>query len=183
MKENRHKALDYIFQHEGGYAERAEEGGGAVNMGVTFAVFEAWRGKGATWADLKAMTRSEAETIYGVQYLDPIHFDELPAGVDYCVLDAAVLGGVTGAIKLLQRGLRLEPEDGHFGLRTRWAVNHRVIPTLIGDICQARLAKYRMFKSRWDRVASPKTGKTWGQIWSERINAVHDRALRMAAQK
>jgi lysozyme family protein len=187
MKDNRHKALDYILAHEGGYAERPEEGGGAVNMGVTFAVFKAWVAlkkigdpDRLTWADLKALKRWEAEDIYGAQYCEPIHFDELPSGVDYCVLDAAVLGGVTGAIKLLQTALRIEPIDGHFGLRTRWAANHRDNLQLINDFCEARLAKYRMFKGRWNKVANAKSGKTWGQIWSERISTVKARALEMA---
>lgn len=185
MKENRHKALDYILAHEGGYAERPEEGGGAVNMGVTFAVYQSWRllkepSCKPTWADLKGMTRDEAEEIYDLQYLTPTHFNNLPPGIDYCMLDAAVLGGVTGAIKLLQTALRHEPVDGHFGLRTAWAVNHRNIDQFIADFCEARLAKYRMFKSRWNKVASAKSGKTWGQIWTERINTVKDRALKMA---
>jgi len=186
MKENRKAALDYIFRHEGGYAERAEEGGGAVNMGVTFAVFQAWRklhGKPEpTWSDLKAMERVEAEEIYGAQYLDPIHFDELPAGIDYCVLDAAILGGVTGAIKVLQTALKHEPVDGHFGLRTRWAARHRDVPKLIEAFCEARIAKYRLFRT-WKKVANLKTGKTWGAIWSERINTVRERALKMAEAK
>lgn len=183
MKENRKQALDYVLAHEGGYAERPEEGGGAVNMGITFAVFKAYRQllgfEEPTWADLKNMHRAEAEAIYGMQYCDPTHFDELPDGVDYCMLDAAVLGGVTGAIKLLQTGLRLEPIDGHFGLRTRWAANHRDVPKLIADICEARLAKYRMFKGRFNKVAIPKSGKTWGAVWTERINTVKARSISM----
>jgi lysozyme family protein len=184
MKENRKTALDWILAHEGGYAERPEEGGGAVNMGVTFAVFQAWRRLKGThepidFAALKAMTRDEAEQIYGMQYLTPIGFDHLPSGVDYCVLDAAVLGGVAGSIKLLQTALRIEPVDGQFGLRTRWAANHRAVPKLINDFCEARAAKYRLFKS-WKKVAIPKTGRTWGEIWNSRIDTVKNRALKMA---
>src|SRR5882757_9614145 len=103
MKSNELAALDFVLKDEGGYAERPEEGGGAVNKGVTFTVFKAWRLKQnkpePTWADLKAMTVEEAGQIYAAQFFEGVHFDDLPAGIDYCVLDAAVNGGVAGSIK------------------------------------------------------------------------------------
>jgi len=191
MRANREAVLAEILHTEAGYAERKEEGGGAVNRGVTFAVFSAWRrlkdleyGNDPlppTWDDLKRLTREEAIEIYEDQYLAPIRFDELPAGVDYCVLDAAVNGGVTGSIKILQEALGFEPEkcDGHFGAVTRWAVTHRVVPDLIMRLCDERLETYRTFKTRWNTVANEKTGKTWGEIWSERIEKVRGHALKM----
>lgn len=185
MKENREHSLASILRLEGGYAERPTEGGGAVNRGVTFTVFQAWRRlKGqmsVTYDDLKALTKEEAIAIYEEQFLAPIHFDELPSGVDHAVLDAAVLGGPTGAIKILQEALGFPPEkcDGHFGLVTRWAATHRVVPELIGRFCDERLETYRTFKN-WKVVAVAKTGKAWGDIWTARIAAVRKEALALA---
>lgn len=186
MKENLARVLEWVFKDEGGYAERPEEGGGAVNMGITFSVFKAWRllhGKPEpTWADLKAMPKSEATDIYHAQYLEDIHFDDLPAGVDYSVYDASVNGGVTGSIKILQEALGLVV-DGHYGLVTRWAVNHRDVPTLINRINDERLETYKEF-SRWFKIANPdkpvEKQVTWGTIWSNRIKEVRERSLDMA---
>lgn len=193
MKENTARVLEWVFKDEGGYAERQEEGGGAVNMGVTFSVFKAWRllqGKPEpTWADLKEMTKEEATEIYRAQYLEDVHFDDLPAGVDYAVYDAAVNGGVTGSIKILQEALGLVV-DGHYGLVTRWAANHRDVPTLINRLCDERLETYKEFP-RWNKIANPKKKDgtptpvekqvTWGKIWGNRIEEVRKRSLAMAA--
>lgn len=186
MKDNLARALEWVFKDEGGYAERKEEGGGAVNMGITFAVFKAWRllqGKPEpTWEDLKNIGKPEAIEIYHAQYLDDIHFDDLPAGVDYAVYDASVNGGVAGSIKILQAALGLVV-DGHYGLVTRWAANHRDVPTLINKLCDMRLKTYQTFKT-WDKIANPtkpiEKQLTWGKIWSNRIALVRKRSLDMA---
>lgn len=186
MRANVDAALAFVFRDEGGYAERPEEGGGAVNMGITFTVFKFWRlGIGLpepTWADLKAMTKEEATEIYIVQYLNAVHFDELPAGVDYAVYDASITGGVTGSIKLLQEALGLKPVDGNYGLVTKWAANHRVVPELINKLCDLRLAKYKTFKI-YNKIANPakpvEKQVTWGKIWSNRIEEVRKRSMSM----
>lgn len=184
MKDNLTRALEWVFKDEGGYAERPEEGGGAVNMGITFSVFKAWRllhGKPEpTWEDLKNMGKPEATEIYHAQYLEDIHFDDLPAGADYAVYDASVNGGVAGSIKILQQALGLVV-DGHFGLVTRWAANHRDVPALINALCDIRLKTYQGF-GRWNTIANPKAAKpvTWGTIWGNRIAVVRKRSLDMA---
>lgn len=187
MKENLARVLEWVFKDEGGYAERPEEGGGAVNMGITYAVFRAWRllqGKPEpTWADLKAMPKEEATEIYSAQYLKAINFDDLPAGVDYAQYDASVNGGVAGSIKILQEALGLVV-DGYYGLVTRWAVQHREVPTLINKLCDIRIKTYQGFKI-WNKIANPDKPLakqvTWGTIWSNRIAEVRKRALEMAA--
>jgi lysozyme family protein len=182
MKSNIEAALAFVFKDEGGYAERNTEGGGAVNRGVTFTVFSAWRlakKSPASFADLKAMSQAEAADIYQAQYIKAISFEDLPKGIDYCVLDAAINGGVTGSLKLLQKALNLKPVDGHLGVVTKWAANHRPVPALIDALCDVRIAHYKTLK----RFAAPyqvgKT-KTWGDIWTARINMVRSRAKAMA---
>ena len=179
---NEKASLYYVFNDEGGYAERNTEGGGAVNMGITFTVFVAWRqSKGvpySTFADLKAMTQEEATEIYKAHFLSAIHFDDLPAGVDYVVLNAAIQGGVTGSIKLLQTALKIKPVDGHYGLVTRWAARHRHAPDLINWICDEQLAKYKTFK-RFSEPYKDGAKRTWGDIWTARIKLVNKRAQAM----
>lgn len=185
MKQNAHASLTLVLKDEGGYAERNTEGGGAVNMGVTFSTFKAWRKLAnkaePTFADLKAMPVDEAKAIYRAQYMNPTGFDDLPVGVDYVVFDAAVNGGVTGSIKLLQQALGHKPVDGHYGLNTRWAARHRDPAKLIDAICEARVAHYKKLK-RFNEPYKPGAARTWGDIWSARIKLVAKRAKTMGEQ-
>lgn len=181
MLSNEKEVIVTILKDEGGYAERSTEGGGAVNMGITYTVFCAWRlmhGKPKpTFADLKAMDVAEATLIYRAQYLDGVHFNDLPAGVDYEVADASINGGVAGSIKILQEALGLEP-DGHYGLVTRWAVQHRVNIDLINKLCNIRVAKYKTFKN-FSVPYKEGEKRTWGDIWIERIERVRKRSIAM----
>jgi lysozyme family protein len=105
MKSNLANALSFIFKDEGGFAQRATEPGGAVNMGVSMAAFAAWRTSQKkprpSIADLKAMTQAEATMIYETNYAAHIGFNGLPPGLDYAALDAAVNEGVGAAQGLL----------------------------------------------------------------------------------
>lgn len=167
------KALDYIFEDEGGYAERAGEPGGAVNMGVSFETFATWRDlhdkPRPTFADLRAIPRSEASDIYRAQYADPIRFAELQAGVGYVMLDAAVTLGVTGAIKMLQRVLGVDA-DGHFGIQTMGAI--RLKPdqqALITALCDD-----------WLHTKKGSLGwRHYGGGWTNRNTRVRQRAGEM----
>ena len=189
MKSNVDAALAYVFKDEGGYAERKVEGGGAVNKGITFKVFKTWRLlKGMpepTWKDLELMETAEATEIYQEQYLKGVHFDDIPAGPDYCVLDASITGGVGGSIKLLQGVLGLE-RDGHYGLVTRWAVQHRPVVAMIDALCNARLEKYKTFHT-FNEIANPdrppEKQKTWGRIWTDRIEVVRKRSKAMVPRE
>ena len=185
MRANVDAALAFVFKDEGGFAIRNTEGGGAVNKGITFTVFEAWRLSHGhpqpTFDDLEKMTKEEATDIYVTQFLSGVHFDELPAGVDYAVYDASITGGVAGSIKLLQKVLGLK-DDGHYGLVTKWAANHRPVPELINKLCDIRIAKYKTFK-RWNVIANPdkppEKQVTWGTIWGNRIEVVRKRSMSM----
>jgi lysozyme family protein len=184
MKKNRRTVLDAVFKHEGGYAERDTEGGGAVNMGVTYDTLCDWRKKHKkpkpTWADLKALTRQEAEEIYSSKYLDPIGFDQLPGGVDYMAYDFAVLSGPSRAVKTLQQVLGFTGKQitGKADGPTMWAVNHRDLAQLITKYSTTRHELYKTFPT-YRKVAVAKSGKTWGAIWLERITAVENKARKM----
>ena len=185
MKKNADICLDQVLKHEGGYAERKEEKGGAVNRGITFETFVAWRKKTEseraaallTFADLKAMTDAEAREIYRDMYLRPIMFDELPSGVDYAVFDAAVNGGVGGSTRVLQRALGHAP-DGKFTRRTLWGAKNRHPVDLINKICDERLAAYRK-TSIFNKPFKEGATKTWGEIWASRIETVRKRSVKM----
>lgn len=182
MKKNYDIALDHILRHEGGFAIRNTEGGGAVNRGVTFSTFKAWRAKTSPFEvvdfdDLKNMTDDEAKAIYADLYMKPVMFDTLPSGVDYVALDAAVNGGPTGSIRILQEALG-HKVDGKMTLKTRWGAKMRDPVTLINKMCDNRIATYKTF-SRFNAPFKEGATKTWGDIWVARINVVRSRAVAM----
>jgi lysozyme family protein len=87
-------AMIRVFADEGGYTNDPVDPGGATNYGIT--IFDArkyWKPT-ATPADVKAMPKSVASDIYRKHYAAPIHYDELPAGFDYSVFDAAINSGI-----------------------------------------------------------------------------------------
>lgn len=178
------EALSYIFPDEGGYEERALEGGGAVNMGITFTVFSAWRkaqGKPApTFADLKTMTIAEATAIYTIKFAAPIHFDKMPPGTGYVILDSAVNNGLSGCQRFVERAVG-QPEDGKFDPITFWAASHRDPVLFINAFCDARAAGQKRFRNYHVRIA-PGKPRTWGMAWDARNEKVRKRALAMAAR-
>jgi lysozyme family protein len=186
MRTNRDAAMTYVFVDEGGYAERPMEPGGAVNMGVSFERFIAWRALNKkpkpTWADLKAMPRDEARALYDKFFFNPAHFDDLPVGVDYVVLDGFINGG---GLTILQRALGLAPTHHEvaahqFGPVTLWGSTHRDGKALIGKLCDTRLARNRTLRDYAVPVKlNSKT--TFGMIWDRRTELVRGRALKMAA--
>lgn len=183
MKSNITLVMDWVFLHEGGYAERDSEPGGAVNMGISFTAYrDAWKkfkktGE-PTFADLKAMPRGNvfddspmgAEDIYAAGFLTPIEFEVLPSGVDYAMLDLVVNSGVGGGIRALRRKWKFEPiTSGKMDTKLLWALKSRDPEKIINDICDARLS-LMMSSKKWERFKDN---------WSKRVNKVRIRALSM----
>jgi lysozyme family protein len=104
MRENWDRAISSVLLWEGGFAQRENEPGGAVNMGVSLTAYRQEH-PGATVADLKAMPVDEAKRIFRNNYADGIYFDDAPAGLDVVLLHAAVMQGVNGAKRIFQASL------------------------------------------------------------------------------
>lgn len=174
-------ALALILHDEGGYAERAMEGGGAVNMGITFTVFVAWRlahGKPhPTFADLKAMPVAEAKAIYAAEFAAPVQFDRMPIGTGYVILDSAVNNGKGGCQKTIEMAVG-QPVDGKFDAVSFWAASHRPPAQFVNAFCDARAKRQKTFKNYGERI-NPAKPRTWGQAWDERNEKVRKRALAM----
>lgn len=172
MRKNLSAYLDYVFGDEGGFVIRASEPGGAGNLGVSFTAFRTWRHSQGqtvpTFEDLRRLTRDEARAIYEAQYWTLIRGDELPLGVDYAVLDAAINLGVTGGIKALQRALKVKP-DGKFGPITMAAVHRHDPKELALAVTDQWLAEKRKSPS-WPR---------FGAGWTNRAKKVRARILKI----
>jgi len=105
-----------LIDREGGYVHHPADRGGPTKHGITLDTLRAWRGDDSlTAADVRALTRDEAATIYRHRYLREPGIDRLPDVIQPVVLDGAVLHGPADAIRQLQRATDAEPVDGVIG--------------------------------------------------------------------
>lgn len=104
-----------------------DDAGGATAWGATFASYTAWRvlhdtdAPGGTLAEFRAMEPEDFSAFYRSGYWNPVHGDELPAGVGLVVFDAAAMSGVSRASRWLQRAAGAD-QDGAIGPATLEAV-------------------------------------------------------------
>ncbi|KRW93418.1 holin-associated N-acetylmuramidase [Paracoccus sp. PXZ] len=115
-----------IVAREGGYVNDPDDPGGATNYGVTLATLQRLgidrTGDGRIdVADVRALTRADAERIFVEHYFRRPRLAELPASVQASVFDMYVNAG-TNAVKILQRLVTrmgfAATDDGVVGPRT-----------------------------------------------------------------
>lgn len=171
------KIIKYVLKHEGGYVDDPRDAGGATKYGITLATLRSWRGKPIAKQDVKDLTEAEATAIYRANYWAPVKGDDLPAGVDYVVFDAAVNSGPKTSVKWLQRAVGVN-DDGIIGPKTLTAVRALPASAVINKALDIRLAAMRQMKH-------PKTGAllwpSFGRGWASRVASVRAEALAMAA--
>lgn len=165
------RTIAEILSSEGGYVNNPRDPGGPTNLGVTLANFRAFVKPDGTIADLKALTKEQAATVFRRQYWDKVQGSALPDGVDYAVTDFAVNSANKRAEELAQRiaGANI---DGVIGPASLVAI-HAITPAVfINQYCDARL-KFLMGLSTWD---------TFGTGWKARVDKVRRIALEMVGQ-
>ena len=170
MKDNFDAALKAILHHEGGYVNHPADPGGMTNLGVTTRVWEEWVGHEVDEKTMRSLTPELVGPMYKVKYWDKIKGDDLPAGVDYCVFDAAVNSGSGRAAKWLQACVGVEP-DGGIGPKTLAAVAAFDPKELVEDYAKRRLS-FLMDLKTWD---------TFGKGWGRRVAEVQTSASTMLA--
>jgi len=165
-------ALARVLAHEGGNVDDPRDPGGRTSRGVTQRVYDAWRrGKGQPPRDVFLATMTEVRAIYLEQYWRRVRADELPAGLDYAIFDAAVNSGPVQAVKWLQRELGVRA-DGVVGQVTLAATrSHPAIAALITAVCARRMAFLKQLRT-WRR---------FGAGWTNRVADVERTALMLAA--
>lgn len=166
MKYTYDEALRRILIHEGGYTNDAADPGGPTNFGITIHDFQMYLNPKGTAADVKNLTVDQAKVIYKKHYADPLRYDDLPAGLDYCVLDYGVNSGISRSAKVLQRFVNTTP-DGIIGPNTLAAVNRADPSTLINDMCNERLAFLQRLR----------TWSVFGRGWGRRVREVRAASL------
>jgi lysozyme family protein len=170
MKATYREALAAVLVHEGGYSNHPDDPGGATNWGITIADARTYWKANATATDVKRMPVEVAYDIYRKRYADVLRYDDLPAGVDYAVLDYGINSGVSRSAKVLQRILKVEPVDGKIGLVTLTAASKADAEKLIRSIYKERLAFLKRLK----------TWPTFGVGWARRCKGGLALALDLA---
>lgn len=157
---------------EGGFSNHSKDPGGMTMLGVTKKRWEQYVGHEVTEADMRALTPSVVTPFYKTEYWDAIKGDDLPAGVDYSVFDAAVNSGPGRAAKILQHILGLK-EDGAIGPITIKAAHSGYPHYIIRKYADVRLAFVKDLDG-WD---------TFGGGWETRIAGVEQEALAFAGEE
>jgi lysozyme family protein len=172
MKTNFQAALAKMLAHEGGYVNHPSDPGGMTNLGVTKRVWESWTGKPATEATMRGLKPADVAPLYKSKYWDAVRGDDLPAGVDYAVFDAAVNSGPAQAAKWLQRAVGVDA-DGKIGPGTLGAVASMSPVDVVKAFSSRRL----------EFLQSLKTWTTFGKGWGRRVNDVAAVGVKMADGK
>ncbi len=94
--------LGRVFGHEGGFVNDPDDHGGATNMGITQATYDAWQKQnGLPKKSVKEITKEEASEIYRVNYFEASgaadYLRKGNAAYAYALLDASINHGVGGA--------------------------------------------------------------------------------------
>lgn len=165
------RCLALTLEEEGGYVNHPRDPGGATNFGITQATYDEWRrAQGVEPRSVRMLEPHERDTIYRSRYWDVIRGDDLPAGIDYAVFDAAVNSGPARAARWLQEALHV-PADGVIGPVTLEAARKADATGVIRRMCALRLAFVRGLD----------TWSTFGRGWQRRIASVETAALAMAS--
>lgn len=169
MKEKFGSALEHVLVHEGGWADHPKDPGGATMKGVTLATFRRHYGAKMTKKALRDISDKQLKKIYKAGYWTKCKCDQLPAGVDYAVFDAAVNSGPGRSAKWLQGAVGAK-QDGGIGPNTLERVNQLNPIQMSDDMCDRRLA-FLQSRSTWP---------TFGGGWGRRVEGVRVTARAMA---
>ena len=107
MKNNFQQCFVEVLKHEGGYVNHPNDPGGITNLGVTKKVWDEWTGKDNSANDMKALTPEMVKPLYMSRYWDACKCDDLPAGIDYCVLTPLLILDAFGLLNSCSPWLEL----------------------------------------------------------------------------
>jgi lysozyme family protein len=106
-------AIKTVFEHEGGFTDRAQDHGGPTNFGITIQTAADYlKGEPVSADYIKNMTPAIAAAIYRQNYWAPLHLDSIvDERLATVVLDLAVLRGVGAMIRTIESCCKI-PQSG-----------------------------------------------------------------------
>lgn len=153
------KAISIVLEHEGGYVNNPRDAGGETNFGISKRAYP--------YLDIARLSVFTAAEIYRRDYWEKCRCDDLPEGLDLCVVDFAVNAGVSRASKVLQEIVGAEP-DGVIGPKTLKLVGqHTDVLSMITHYHRLRQAYYESLDSFPD----------FGRGWTRRNNEILQEAI------
>lgn len=161
-------AMVRVFADEGGYTNDPVDPGGATNWGITIIDARKYWKSDATPADVRSMPKSVASVIYRKHYANPMRYDDLPAGFDYSVLDAAINSGVGRAPVWAAKALGIPPTKN---------INDIVAPANAAPDKVAAIQKY--WAVRLSFLKGLSTFWRFGKGWTRRVTTGEAAAVRM----
>lgn len=170
MKVTYPETIGGIGYSEGGYSNHPADPGKATMKGITQAVFDEYlAAEGLSPRSVRLITDAEVAAIYRTRYANKIRYDDLPAGVDYTTMDAAVNSGISRGSRWLQQSVGVTP-DGVIGNQTVAAAVNSDAVTTIKRVCSKRTSFLQGLK----------TFSVFGKGWSSRIARVEVASVSMA---
>ena len=161
MNSNFESALAHVLKSEGGYVNNSKDPGGMTNLGCTKTTWEEFVGHPVSEADMRGLKPADVAPLYKRKFWDKVSGDDLPAGLDYAVFDAAINSGPGRAAKWLQEVVGVTA-DGAIGKGTLAAVATFKTQDLIKAYNDKRL-KF---------LQGLPTFGTFGKGWSTRVASV-----------
>jgi len=156
-----------VYADEGGYTNDPQDPGGPTIYGITIFDGRKYWKPNATAEDMRTMPKSVAADIYRKHYAVPMRYDDLPAGFDYSVLDAAINSGVGRAPQWAGRALGIPVKT----------INDVVVPA------NGASDKVDIIQKYWGvRLAFLHSLKTWGHFgngWGRRVTNGEAAAVKM----
>lgn len=136
-------AFALLLGHEGDFSDHPADPGGKTRFGITEAVAREVGYRG----DMRELPVELAKRIYLERYWRPVRADDLPPGVRYVMLDAAVNSGPAQAALWLQRALGVTA-DGVIGPKTLAAAYVQPADKLRAGLLAQRL-RFMTTLSNW----------------------------------
>ncbi len=152
-----HRCIEIILAEEGGKVNHPRDPGKLTNFGISQRSYPN--------LDIAHLTREQALEIYRRDYWEPLHGDDLPAGLDLLALDTAVNMGTTTAALLLQEALNVRT-DGLIGGMTINGARQQM-PAILGKFCALRAWRYEINRNE----------DVFGKGWFRRLFRLYEMAL------
>jgi lysozyme family protein len=155
-----------ITKYEGGYGWDKGDPGGPTKYGITCYDLAEHRHQKMTsmsaWVKLvQGMTLSEADDIYATKYALGVRYNDLPLGIDACLLDYGINSGVSRPINVARALMRVKGSGMDQTLLD--AIKKANVEKFIDDMDAERLAFMHAIKG----------GAMWakfGHGWGTRVN-------------
>lgn len=161
-------SLKFLLSLEGGFTI---DNGGPTNYGIRQVTYDAYlEAHNLTATPVEKINPFQVANIYRESYWTPCACNDLPAGLDLAVFDAAVQHGPEQAIKLLQRVLRVDV-DGDIGPLTIAAAKGAHPAILSAELLLSRVKRIYTKHERWDE---------YGKGWTIRLARLNMEVLRQS---